>query len=128
MQILGRIREPRMLSWVALVWVIFFTGCTKVGPDFTRPEALLSRQWMVKDEAQVLTIPADYRMWWKAFKDPVLDTLVQIAYEQNIPLRVAGARVFEARARLGITIGEQYPQMQQALGSASEIRENERAA
>jgi NodT family efflux transporter outer membrane factor (OMF) lipoprotein len=65
-------------------------------------------------------------MWWTAFKDPVLDNLVQIAYAQNIPLRVAGARVFEARARLGIAIGEQYPQFQQAVGSALDIRESER--
>jgi outer membrane protein TolC len=45
----------------------------------------------------------------------VLDHLVQLAYARNIPLRVAGARVFEARARLGIAIGEQYPQVQQTL-------------
>jgi NodT family efflux transporter outer membrane factor (OMF) lipoprotein len=128
MQILARLREPRKLSWVALAWVIFFTGCTKVGPDFTHPESQLSHQWMEKGDPQVLTSPANYRLWWKAFKDPVLDTLVQIAYEQNIPLRVAGARVFEARARLGIAIGEQYPQMQQAFGSAMEIRDSERTA
>ena len=128
MQILARLSEPRKLSWVVVAWVIFFTGCTKVGPDFTHPEAQLSQQWMAKGEAQVLTSPAKYRMWWKSFKDPVLDTLVKIAYGQNISLRVAGARVFEARARLGIAIGEQYPQMQQALGSAVDIRESERAA
>jgi NodT family efflux transporter outer membrane factor (OMF) lipoprotein len=104
-----------------------FTGCVKVGPDFIRPEPQVMQQWMEADEAQVRTSAADYRMWWTAFRDPVLDNLVQIAYAQNIPLRVAGARVFEARARLGIAIGEQYPQVQQAVGSALNIRESERA-
>ena len=55
------------------------------------------------------TEPAAYREWWKALNDPVLDSLIQVAYEQNLPLRIAGARVFEARARLGIAIGEQLP-------------------
>ena len=107
---------------------MLFAGCTQVGPDFIRPEPQIRQQWMQADEARVRTSTADYRKWWTAFQDPVLDNLVQIAYAQNIPLRVAGARVFEARARLGIAIGEQYPQVQQAVGAASYNRESERGA
>jgi len=116
-----------MLARVVLAGALLLTGCTQVGPDFIRPEAQVRQQWMEADDVQVRTLPADYRMWWTAFQDPVLDRLVQIAYAQNIPLRAAGARVFEARARLGIAIGEQYPQLQQAVGSAFDIRESERA-
>jgi NodT family efflux transporter outer membrane factor (OMF) lipoprotein len=112
---------------VVFVGALLLNGCTQVGPDFIRPEAQIRQQWMEADDAQVRTSPADYRMWWTAFGDPALDHLIQIAYAQNIPLRVAGARVFEARARLGIAIGEQYPQLQQAVGSALDIRESERA-
>ena len=127
MQISAGWREHQVLCRVVIACAIVFSGCTQVGPDFIRPEPQVMPQWMEADEAQVRTSPADYRMWWAAFKDPVLDHLVQIAYAQNIPLRVAGARVFEARARLGIAIGEQYPQFQQAVGSALDIRESERA-
>jgi NodT family efflux transporter outer membrane factor (OMF) lipoprotein len=98
-----------------------------VGPDFVRPTPDIRNDWLEEDSARIRTVPADYRRWWTAFKDPVLDALVQKAYAQNIPLRVAGARVFEARARLGIAIGEQYPQVQQAFGTASYNRESERA-
>jgi NodT family efflux transporter outer membrane factor (OMF) lipoprotein len=100
----------------------------KVGPDFVRPTAEIRNNWLEEDSARIRTAPADYRRWWTVFKDPVLDRLVQTATAQNIPLRVAGARVFEARARLGIAIGEQYPQVQQALGAASYNRESERAS
>jgi NodT family efflux transporter outer membrane factor (OMF) lipoprotein len=127
MQLPEGLHQHRMRLWVILVCVMIFSGCIKVGPDFTRPELQVSQQWIEADSDRVRTSPADYRMWWTAFKDPVLDTLIRIAYAQNIPLRVAGARVFQARARLGIAIGEQYPQVQQATGSAMNIRESERA-
>jgi NodT family efflux transporter outer membrane factor (OMF) lipoprotein len=81
---------------------------------------------MEEDAPHVSASSADYRKWWRVFGDPVLDALEQTAYAQNIPLRAAGARVFEARARLGIAIGEQYPQVQQATGSVLDIRESER--
>ena len=72
---------------------------------------------MEEHEPQVRSGP-EPRLWWTVFGDPVLDHLVRLAYEQNIPLRVAGARIYQARARLGIAIGEQYPQVQQAVGAA----------
>jgi NodT family efflux transporter outer membrane factor (OMF) lipoprotein len=112
---------------MGLVCLALTVGCVKVGPDFVRPTPDIRNNWLEEDSARIRTAPTDYRRWWSAFKDPVLDTLVQTATAQNISLRVAGARVFEARARLGIAIGEQYPQIQQAVGAASYNRESERA-
>ena len=45
--------------------------------------------------------------------DPTLDRLIDIAYHQNLTLLAAGTRVLEARAVLGVSIGEFYPQTQQ---------------
>ena len=58
-----------------------------------------------------------YQNWWGVFNDPVLNQLVRLAYEQNLSLQAAGARVLEARATLGAAIGEIYPQ-QQTIGGA----------
>jgi len=118
-------RRPIGCLW--LICLVLTTGCVKVGPDFVRPTADIRNNWLEDDGTRIRTAPADYRQWWTAFQDPVLDNLVKTAYAQNIPLRVAGARVYEARARLGIAIGEQYPQVQQAVGSVSYNRESERA-
>jgi NodT family efflux transporter outer membrane factor (OMF) lipoprotein len=85
-------------------------------------------QWLEVDDTHLRPAPADYKEWWKGFNDPILDRLVRMAYEQNLPLRVAGVRVFEARARLGIAVGEEYPQVQQAVGAAASIRQSEKAA
>jgi NodT family efflux transporter outer membrane factor (OMF) lipoprotein len=118
--------QRSLAGCIWLICLMVFAGCVKVGPDFSRPTPDIRNNWLEEDSARIRTVPADYHKWWAAFQDPVLDTLVQTAYAQNIPLRVAGARVFEARARLGIAIGEQYPQVQQAVGAASYNRESER--
>jgi NodT family efflux transporter outer membrane factor (OMF) lipoprotein len=55
--------------------------------------------------------------WWAVFGDPVLDRLIRVAYEQNLSLVSAGTRVLQARAELGVAIGEFYPQLQQGKGS-----------
>ena len=114
------------LWWLFAIVITLLSGCTAVGPEYARPDLQVLEQWMQADGSRVRALKADGPEWWAAFQDPVLDTLVQTAYAQNIPLRVAGARVFEARARLGIAIGEQYPQVQQAVGAASYNRESER--
>jgi len=106
--------------WPALLLpVTLFTGCTMVGPDFLRPSSKVSDQWLEADDHRVETASAIYREWWKAFNDPVLENLIQTAYRQNLPLRIAGIRVFQARAQLGIAIGGFYPQAQLALGSTN---------
>jgi NodT family efflux transporter outer membrane factor (OMF) lipoprotein len=60
------------------------------------------------------------------FNNPVLDQLIETAHQQNLPLQIAGLRILEARAQLGIARGNQYPQLQQAVGSATanELSEN----
>ena len=101
------------------------TGCTMVGPDFLRPSTKLSSEWLEANDPRIETAPATYREWWKAFDDPVLEHLIQTAYEQNLSLRIAGVRVFEARAQLGIAVGEFFPQAQQAFGSTNTNRFSE---
>ncbi len=88
-----------------------------VGPNFHRPKAAVSATWLEEADSRVKTTPADYRNWWKAFNDPVLDRLIDRAYRENLSLKIAGVRVLEARAQLGIAVGQLYPQTQQAAGS-----------
>ncbi len=88
-----------------------------VGPDFRRPETSVAPDWLEAGDSRVKSEPSDYRNWWRAFNDPVLDGLIDKAYRQNLSLKTAAVRVLEARAQLGIAIGELYPQTQQASGS-----------
>ena len=102
---------------VFFLLILFLAGCAKVGPNFTRPETAVLPTWLEADDRRLSNGPVDYRAWWQVFNDPVLDRLIETAYRQNLPLRVAGVRVLEARAQLGIAVGQLYPQTQQAIGS-----------
>lgn len=55
----------------------------------------------------------------------MLDRLINRAYQENLPLRVAGVRVLEAQAQLGIAVGGLYPQTQQLQGSLQYNRTNQ---
>jgi NodT family efflux transporter outer membrane factor (OMF) lipoprotein len=102
-------------------------GCT-VGPDFVRPKTTVSPNWLDAGDQRVQTGPSEYRNWWKAFDDPVLDRLIERAYRENLSLRSAGVRVLQARAQLGIAIGDIFPQTQQGIGSVQYYRTSDRAS
>ena len=107
----------RYLIWLLLLFlVVLFTGCTTLGPDFKKPSASVKKEWKEVDDPQIKTETADYSTWWRVLNDPVLDNLVTIACKQNLSLQVAGLRILEARAFLGIAIGLQYPQAQSLSG------------
>jgi len=47
------------LAWMFTVSVLMVvTGCTTVGPDYTRPDLQVMEQWMQADGHRVLTSPA----------------------------------------------------------------------
>src|SRR5215470_16296165 len=96
-------------------------GCL-VGPDFTSPSAPVAEKWLEANNPSVDTRNQEYRNWWKVFHDPVLDRLIEIAYNQNLTLVTAGTQVLQARAQLGVAIGEFYPQVQQGTGELTYIR------
>ena len=88
-----------------------------VGPDFQKPVAPVADQWLEARNRSVITDRQAYVDWWSVFNDKPLNRLIQTAFEQNLSLQTAGIRVLEARAQLGIAIGEFYPQQQQIVGA-----------
>ena len=121
----GIFRKRLVCGMVAAIFLI--TGCSMVGPDFVKPEAPVETEWLEARDPEIKTAPSDYKAWWSAFHDPVLDSLVEIAYQQNLPLQISGIRILQARAQLGVIVGNIYPQQQQARGGANYNRISENA-
>ena len=119
--------RPRALIAVAACALIA-SGCFKVGPDFQEPSASLADKWLESDDPAIDANRTMDRTWWAVFNDPVLDRLIDQAYQQNLSLLSAGVRVLQARAQLGVAIGNFYPQTQQAFGSITYNKTSERAA
>lgn len=117
---------PRLAAAVLLAALL--PGCRTAGPDFVRPglPSALSG-W---DGGSLAPLTADVQarpgsgaaqgkyssQWWRNFNDPVLDALIAEAQRANPNVRIAGLRIMEARAQLGIAGSGLYPQVQQATG------------
>ncbi len=76
----------------------------------------MASNWIDASDKRVRTDSDDLSKWWTVFNDSVLNDLICDAYHQNLTLKEAGFRVLQARAQLGIAIGEIFPQTQAMTG------------
>src|SRR5262249_55273744 len=99
-------------SYVAIaVAAAVLTGCT-VGPNYKRPQVAVPANFrapapLPAPQAESL---ADLK-WFEVFHDERLQDLIRVALKQNYDLRDAATRVEQARANLGITRSNQFPQV-----------------
>ncbi len=97
---------------IALVCVaILCSGCT-VGPNYKKPVATVPGTYRgLTPEDAAKTEPASIgdQKWWEVFQDEQLKTLIRMALQQNYDVRIAGARILQAQAQLGITRSDQFP-------------------
>ncbi len=61
--------------------------------------------------------PPGMTAWWRVFRDPMLDSLIERAAKKNIEVRIAASRVIEARATTGIARSALLP----SLGQTSSV-------
>ena len=108
----------KQILLLLIVLTLFIPSCIKVGPDFASPCDPEQSHW-TNDEAASQTVEIDD--WWRLFNDPQLEELITSAARQNLTLRSAAMRVMEARAILGIAIGEFFPQTQEVVGDATKF-------
>src|SRR5438876_5922109 len=91
----------------------------KVGPNYEQPPAPVAQEWIEAKNPNVQN--RHLQDWWRVFQDPTLNSLIDTSYDQNLTLRIAGARVLQARAQQAIAVGGIFPQTQQATGQYSRI-------
>jgi outer membrane protein, multidrug efflux system len=85
-------------------------GCA-VGPDYERPPAEVPAAWQ-PDAPWHEAAPNDAALkgeWWTLFQDPTLTSLVEHALAGNQNLRVAAARLDQARDEVTVAAADLYP-------------------
>lgn len=100
----------------------------KVGPEYSPAPAAVSSDWIENQDPRVEHTPLAHPDWWSVFQDPLLNNLIQTAYQQNLSLREAGWRVMQARNQRAIAVGSIFPQQQQAFGDYNRILESQNTA
>jgi multidrug efflux system outer membrane protein len=92
---------------------LLFSGCA-VGPNYHRPVVQTPMVFRGPDESQqTKTQSAAFAdlPWWQVFHDPQLQELIRMALKQNYDLQLAVERVNAARAQVGITRSNEFPQV-----------------
>ncbi|MFM0337073.1 efflux transporter outer membrane subunit [Paraburkholderia fungorum] len=108
------IRPKRLL----LICSFCLGGCMRVGPDFQPQHEAWVESWSSTaiEQASETRSQPDVQQWWRVFADPTLEHLMTEADAHNAGVQIAGLRVMEARAQLGIAQSGRYPQTQVASG------------
>lgn len=115
-------RLRRGCLWAAcgrLLCLLLLSSACTVGPDFSRPSAP-TQQGYVRDalpntveaqgQTQRFSAGADVTAyWWRLFRNPSLDALVQQAIAQNMTLQAAEARLRQSQHLLMAGNGVFYP-------------------
>lgn len=98
------------------LWVTLAAGCT-VGPDYRPPVTTAPATWHgvaaplpATRPTGPTSRPAELVCWWTSLRDPALDDLIERALASNLDLRLATARVREARAQRGVVAADLWPQ------------------
>src|SRR5262245_31697064 len=104
---------------IGLVMVLS-SGCV-AGPDYKRPAVPTPSAYRgaSSEGARNVATFGDEK-WWDAFQDDALRDLIRSALQQNYDVRIAAARILEARAQLGIARADQLPSVNAAASVLNE--------
>src|SRR5262249_25410752 len=85
-----------------------------VGPNYQRPSVPSPSEYRgasAERSASADVVSFGDEKWWDAFQDDALRQLIRAALDQNYDVRIAAARILEARALLGIVRADQLPEV-----------------
>ncbi len=102
-------RFLKALCWMLAAVCLLASGCMKMGPDFKKPDAVVSQperfQYAPRKVKGVL--PED--RWWEVFNDPEINRLVEKVLKNNPDLERAAARILELEYQVVQTRADRFP-------------------
>ena len=107
----------KLTKALLLILPLALTTSCMVGPNYRTPDAKVEQQWTYGPGASSKQTNRNDASWWKTFRDPVLNNLIEVAYRNNLTQQIAGVRILQARAQLNATIGNLFPQQQNISGA-----------
>ena len=110
---------------VSLGLAVLLLGGCMVGPDYKKPSVPMTTAFKETDGWK-LAQPSDHLpkgRWWEIFGDPELHALAEEVSSANQNLKIAEARLREARAIVRVNRAALFPTISAGLG-ASSIRES----
>jgi NodT family efflux transporter outer membrane factor (OMF) lipoprotein len=103
--------RKKLLPILALAAAL--SGCFAAGPDYRKEKPPVPERFSALEPgiARGETLPGVLRdSWWRIFDDPLLDSLMDRAVSRNLDLRIAVARLMQARAQAGVASSAFLPE------------------
>lgn len=109
----GKAMNHSLTTNILILLLMLTAGC-KVGPNYCGPPSACVRpNWRKAGDPTVQFEQQDLAGWWMAFEDPALNGLIDRAVRNNLDLREAALRIFEARAQRCTVRADLWPQISQ---------------
>ena len=87
------------LRLLTLFGLSLLLAACMVGPDYRKPDIVLPKNWIsYLDKQNEKDNVAIEQTWWENFHDPILNQLITKAAGSNLDIKIAEARIAEARA------------------------------
>lgn len=118
--------NSRLPGYATLMLAVLALGaCAQLGPkvgaDYHTPELKLPSEWTVTladDRTQPAnSSPEELSLWWRQFGDPQLDQLIDEALRNSLNLRLAQARLRQARASRAQAVSGLFPTLSASTGA-----------
>ncbi|HEX2229982.1 MAG TPA: TolC family protein, partial [Candidatus Binatia bacterium] len=119
-------KKLRRALRVASVGFTLLAAACSVGPNYRQPNTPVPAAWNEAQPNGVSARAAELTRWWTEFNDPLLNSLIDRGVRSNLDLRLAEARIREARALRAGTAADRWPGVD-ASGSYSRSRGSENA-
>lgn len=104
-----------MRKFTAALGAVLLAGCS-LAPEYQRPEPPVATAW--PEDAAPGSRPVADLDWRTYFADPQLQQVIADALDYNRDLRIAVARVAEARALYGISRADRLPNLDLSFSRA----------
>src|SRR5260370_13610999 len=95
--------------FLALSSVAIGAAWPKVGPNYQPPKTTVPDSYRQQPGTAGTNTDAALENWWATLNDSELNTLIDRAIKSNLDLKVASARILEARAARRITPDDLLP-------------------
>ncbi len=129
-------KKPSLFG-LSLLAVAILSGCAQtrlaVGPDYKAPDVSLPSNWSASvatnkadNKPEAKEVSAKLAHWWQQFGDAQLDQLINEALSGSLDLKLAQARLRQARATRAQAVSGLFPTVTASTGatrskSASDI-------
>ena len=117
-KIMIKIQRGFLLVILLTIVVLLISGCAAVGPDYVREESASPENWHTQLQGGLIAAqmdPVHLARWWTVLEDSQLTALEEQAIKGNLDLKVAQARIREARAMRGISRAQFFPTLDSDL-------------